>query len=142
MEYTRRTINRDDEINIVTGLIVNTDFAKQIQPLFNKEFFSIPYAKTVCSWALDYFDKYEKAPGPDIASIFESEKQNIRDESQIELIGNFLHNLNDRYVEDESFNVQYAVDNALKYFRFQALDILTDKIKVAKLPGTLRKQKP
>lgn len=137
MEYTRRTINRDDEINIVTGLIVNTDFAKQIQPLFNKEFFSIPYAKTVCSWALDYFNKYEKAPGPDIASIFESEKQNIRDESQIELIGNFLHNLNDKYIESETFNVQYAVDNAVKYFRSQAIEILTDKIKVAKLSGNI-----
>jgi replicative DNA helicase len=137
LEYTRRTINRDDEINIVTGLIVNTDFAKQIQPLFKTEYFSIPYARTVSLWALDYFSKYDKAPGSDIASIFESEKQNIRDDSQVELISNFLHNLNDKYIESETFNVQYALDNAIKYFRFQAVDILTDKIKTAKLSGNV-----
>lgn len=137
MEYTRRTINRDDEIAIVTGLIISTEFTKQIHPLFNKEYFSIPYARTVSTWALNYFEKYDKVPGADISSIFESEKQNIRDESQIELINNFLHNINEKYVEGESFNAQYAIDNAIKYFRSQSLDILTEKIKVAKLSGNI-----
>jgi hypothetical protein len=135
MNYTRISISTEDELRIVTGLIVNSDFTKQIEPIFKREYLSLPYTKIVSEWALEYYRKYDKSPVKDIVSIFESKKSEIRDNSQIELIESFLVNLNRKYEETESYNVQYEVDKAIKFFKFQSLDILTDKIKAAKISG-------
>lgn len=135
MEYARRIIEKDDEVDIVIGLIVSTDFAKQVIPLIRYDLLSIPYARIVARWVVDYFQKYEKAPGPDIAVIFESEKQTLRDDSLINLISTFLQNLNEKYLDSESFNIDYAIDKAVKYLRLQAVENLSDKIRAAKLSG-------
>lgn len=137
MEYTRRTITKDQELDIVTGLIISTDFTKQIQPLYKKEYMTLSYTKIVSEWCLDYYKKYDRSPAMDIMNVFESNKINVRDQAQIETIEIFLNKLNEKYEESDTYNVAYNIDKAVEFFKTSAIDNLIDRIKVKKLSGDI-----
>lgn len=134
MNYERRIVSKNDERDIITGLIVSTEFIKQIRDTYKPEYFTLPYARTVSQWCIEYYDKYEKSPFKDIKSLFESKKDTVLDTSQLEMIDSFLANLSATFEEEpEHYNVQYNVDKAVSFFKGQSLDILIEQIKAAKL---------
>jgi replicative DNA helicase len=137
MEYTKRSVNKDEERDIVIGLIVSSEFIRQIKPVYKKEYFSLPYAKHVSEWCIEYYETYEKAAEKEIIAIFESKKATIRDQDQIEIIEIFINKLNDRFEESGSFNIAYNVDRAVAYFKSAAIDNMVERIKAAKLSGDI-----
>ena len=137
MEYERKSISKDDELAVVTGLITSSEFTKQVIPLYKKEYFTLNYTKIVSGWCVDYFKKYDNAIGLDIMAVFDSEKSGIRDQAVADSIETFLLNLNERYEQSESYNVEYNVDKAVKFFKIGALDIMINQVTMAKLSGSL-----
>ena len=137
MNIERRQIKKDEERDILIGMIISDQFLKAIQPVYKQEFFTLPYTKIVSSWIMKHFEDYGKNPGKEIATIFDAKKIEIRDGEQIESIELFLEKLSERYEETDSYNIEYNVDRAVNYFKARALDNLIDDIKLAKSTGDL-----
>lgn len=128
-KWQRKKIDVNIEKDILIGIITNDRFITELQKMLLPENFKTLYAKKIVMWCSEYFKKYKKAPRKDIQSIFNSyvKKQQNIDETQIELIEEFLSGLSDFYVE-ENFNLQYALDKAEIYFRTQQLELHRDNI--------------
>lgn len=129
MKYKRKSINLDDERKIVIGMIVSTHFLREIYRIYNVDFFQTSFAKIVSTWCIQYFEKYEKAPGIIITELFNGfKKQKNINETQIELIADFLENLSFEYEEENFNNIEYHVDQTEKYFQEQKLKLLKDNL--------------
>ncbi|MCP4648742.1 MAG: hypothetical protein GY853_01500 [PVC group bacterium] len=136
INFESQEINKNEEQDVVLGLIISTDFIKRIRPMYQPEYFNIFYTKTVAKWCIEYYDKYKKAPLKDIKSLFEAKKTAIANESKIELIDTFLSRISDRFEEeDQHYNVDYNVDKAKNYFKGSAIEILEERIKGLRLLG-------
>jgi hypothetical protein len=131
MPKFERVVPEDsEENNIVLGMIISSEFIKQIQKVYRQEFFGQFYTRTVAKWCMDYYLKYDKAPLTDIKSIFESEKIKIPDPNKAETISIFLERINDKYVEEnKKYNVEYYADRALEFFKDASLLSLEEKIR-------------
>jgi hypothetical protein len=136
MQYQRKIINKSDERDIITGMIVSTEFLAGIRPIFRPDLFTLKYARIIAKLCIQYYDEYEIAPSDNIKSLLESNKLMIRGEDDLELIDTFLSSINEKYVdEDINFNVDYEIDKAVKYFKSISLENLTDQIKAAVFSG-------
>ena len=74
MNIERRQIKKDEEKDILIGMIISDQFLKAIQPVYKKEYFTLPYTKIVSSWIMKHYEDYGKNPGKEIATIFESKR--------------------------------------------------------------------
>ena len=128
MNYERVTIEKDQERTILIGMITNTDFLKKIRPLYKPELLTLPYAKAVASWCIEYYDKYDKAPFKDIKAVFESKKPQIRIQEHLEMIDIFLSGLNDDYISSD-FNTDPEIDRAIRYFKGISIDNLVERLR-------------
>lgn len=119
------------ERKIVIAAIVSTDFLKAVRPIYQSRLIQSVLAKRMIKWCTDYFDKYEKAPGIDIESIFYSKLKNDstfpKDVAE-EIEEDILPDLNEEYLEN-GINVGYLIDEATKYFQQRHIQIHTDDIK-------------
>lgn len=121
MTWKRRVVDASAERELITGLIVSTDFTKTIIPSLRLDLIEASFARTVARWCVDYYHKYEKAPGAVIQELFDAERNDL-DDSVAELIENYLADLSDKYTE--SFNVEYSADNSESYLKRRNLEQL------------------
>jgi replicative DNA helicase len=135
-----KKIESDKQKIIITGLIVSDEFCKQITPILYKnnklvsEIFS-SFSKIVVNWCIDYFKEYKKSPKKFIQKIYEDKlEEDIYEESDYELISDFLESLSNHYERQENFNEQYIIDQSIKFLREKSLKYLETQIKL------LRKQ--
>lgn len=117
------------ERRIVTGLVVSTDYIREISKIWKSSFLESATARLLSSWCLDYFSKYQSAPGKDIEGIFTTRMKGLSKE-QVESIENILLGLSDEY-DREQFNVQYLLDQTCKYFQEQNLHQFVSSIEEA-----------
>lgn len=124
MKFRKKNISIETDIEkrIITALIVSDDFCKNIIKSIRLKYFKIDYAKIICKWILDYFEKHRKAPNRHIKDIFIVEKQNLKKE-EIELIDYFLEDISDEY-EEKGLNVNFLIDKAKDYFDKRSHEIL------------------
>ena len=115
------------ERRIVTGLIVDDTYIKEISKVWDSRFLESTTACMLCHWCLDYFNKYQQAPKKDIEGIFTARMKNL-DKDHVEDIGNILSGLSHEY-EREQFNSQYLLDQTYKYFQEQNLRQFADNVK-------------
>lgn len=121
--------NTDIEKEIISGLITNEKFLKEIRQIYKKELIQIPYAKTVADWCFDFYQKYNKAPESSIQEIYNDYSNSKKiDETQSELIGKFLSDLSDQH--SRNTNVQYSIDKAEQYFRTRKIEMLKESLSV------------
>ena len=105
------------ERKIIIGLIVSTEFIQQLRPVLDARLMESPLAQKLARWCLEYFDKYNKAPGRDIEGIY---FQKLRDglpeiiAEQIEQ--DILPSLNEEY-KSSKFNLQYLLDLTKPYLK-------------------------
>ena len=137
MEYSKRTVSKDSERDIVIGLITSEEFIKAVKPVLKKEHMTLPYSKMVLQWAYDYHDKYAKPLNTDINLVFEENKKNIRDQATIESLEVFINRLSERFENSESYNVQYHIDKTIAFAKNSSIDLLIDKLKMSQLSGDL-----
>jgi len=139
-KIVRKSLETTIENQIVTAVIVSTAFISKIEPVINLDFFINPYAKTICKWCLQYFEKYGKAPGMSIKPIFDVEKHNL-DKAEAEIIGTLLSKLSEDYVEGQGVNEEYIYDNALKLFEERDLTLRLEQATRLKDVGKINEAK-
>lgn len=125
-----RVINVDTSIErlIVTGFIVDTDFCRELAEIVSLEYFQSKYVRLIAQWALEYYDRYEKACGEDIEKIFQAEKHK-KEVAEEHLIERFLGDISDEYGAG-GFNSKYTVDQAIKYFKKRDLQITMTNVQI------------
>ena len=120
--------NKNIERRIVIGLISSSAFIKEIREIYSSKFLKASMAKRLASWCVDYYDKYQKAPGMDIEGIyFEKLKKGLPKEIGEEIEEEILPNLNEEYL-DENLNVDYLIDQTKDYFAERHLSMHSEQI--------------
>ncbi|KKL81870.1 hypothetical protein LCGC14_1990460 [marine sediment metagenome] len=122
----RKIIKGDIEKKIATAGIVSTEFCRDVTKIYKPEYIQVDYIRQVLDWVFEYFDEYKKAPERQIQDMFIVEKDEMKQE-QAELIETFLSRISKEHEEKETFNHQYAYDQAEKYFRKRSLQLLFER---------------
>lgn len=120
----------DDEFierRIITGLIVSTEYIREISKVWESRFLESTTARLLSSWCLEYFQQYQRAPGKDIEGIYTA-RMNTLSKEQVEDIADILDGLSREY-EREQFNFQYLLDQTYEYFKKQNLRLFVENIK-------------
>ena len=112
---SRNPIDNKKEKKMLMGLITSDKVCNQLLPIISKnKNFKLPYFNTIVKWVNDFYNLYEKAPGPIIEDLFESNKRKLNDE-EIKLIHLFLTNLSQEHEYDYNTNEEYLVSSSIEY---------------------------
>lgn len=137
MMIRRKPVDTSIERKIVTGMIISTEYLKNIIPIYKQEYsLTQNYLKSIADWCIEYFNKFEEAPKQHIQDIFLIHKNNnaIDDIETIEL---FLSDISDEYAKEPTFNVKYITDLTEKHFRLQALKEFDSKLNLSIIGGNV-----
>lgn len=107
------------ERKIIIALITSTEFIRGIQDKWSVDLFESSTAKRLATWCIEYYDKYQRAPGKEIEGIFyEKVKAGLPKELSEEIAEEILPRLSEEYeIQLESPpNVEYLIDLAKAYF--------------------------
>lgn len=116
------------ERRIVIGLIVSDTYIKEVSRIWDPRILQSQMAQTLASWAMEYFEKYEKAPGKDIEGIYlQKLKAGLNKDVAEDIEEDILPDLSDEY-DRTHFNVQYLMDQTKAYFRERNLSLFADQI--------------
>jgi len=122
---------------VVTGLIVSTDYLQQIRTNWNIQFLEDATAKRIAGWCWEYFEKYNKAPGKEIKSIFyQKVKEGLPKDTAEEIEQDILPDLSEEYEQTE-FNLKYYIDETQRYFKERSLIIHNDQVQALITEGKL-----
>jgi len=108
------------ERKIIIGLIVSTDYIREVEKIWNPLFLESEMARMIAVWCLDYFRKYRNAPRKDIEGLYVAKMKEGLSEQQSEFIEAILQNLSHEY-ERGQFNEGYLLDQTRSYFQEQQL---------------------
>lgn len=125
------------ERQIITGMIVNTEFLKGINQIYEEQFQTL-MARRIGGWCIEHFKQYDQAPVQHIEDIFKRNKKRLKKDEKF-LIEEFLMRLSKKYESSNGFNVEYILDIAEEYFRKVAIDQLRDKLGSALEKGKVTK---
>ena len=110
------------ERQIITGLIISDQFAKEVIPIYTPESLRLDYARTIAEWCVEYYGEYGEAPGKNIQDIYQTKvKSNLLDPERAEDVEDFLTSISEEYEADEAFNVKYVIDKAERHFKISSL---------------------
>jgi len=128
----RRKVDTLKEQRILTGMIMSDEVIAGIFPMFNADYFEIPYAKLIAEWCVDYYRKYDRAPGEDIEGIFLSRQDSLEDGLKHN-IASFISALSTRY-EDEiiQVNPDTILSEAEEIFRVRSLALFEEELEEAR----------
>ena len=119
----------DEERTVLIGMIVDKVVLGRIVPKYDKGMFRSPWANRVSFWCITYFNKYQKAPGPHIQSIYETWASNTHNKDTVEIVGQFLGSLSRQYTRlRRDSNSEYVIDTAAQYFNKVKLERLSEAI--------------
>jgi len=134
----RRTVSVQVEKQMLTGMIVSDRFLREVRAIFRPELLQVPYVRIAAQWCLDYWEKYERAPGRYIQDIYSSNKRNAAmDGELLEQMGEFLAGISEEFDATEQFNAEYLLDCTEQCFRSRNLKNLADDINTALLSENL-----
>jgi len=124
------------ERQIIIGLITSTEYCQKIQGVWNTRLLDSAMARRIAGWCWDYFDKYHKAPGSDIETIY----YNAIRENQIpknlaeEIEQDILPGLSKEYGR-EGLDITPLLDSTDKYLNAQHLKLFTAMIDALSAEG-------
>lgn len=113
----------DDEFierRIIIGMIISTDYLRAINEFWEPKYIESTAIKTIASWCIEYFNKYNKAPRRDIEGIYTAKLKSGIKPQQAEAIETILQSLNDEF-KHKKFNRAYLVDETIHYFQERRL---------------------
>jgi hypothetical protein len=120
-------IDSSHERQILTALLVDSTVLGRIASKWQGNMFRTSYANLVANWAIEYFNKYQKAPMKHIEGIFETWAEQSKDKNTINLIEKFLSGLSDDYKElKKGSNSDYLIDLSGTYFNQVCLEKLIE----------------
>lgn len=118
----RQKLDLTEERNIITYMITEDRFLREIIPMIHARYFQSTYAQIVSGWVLEYWYKYKEAPKKVIKDIYSKKSQLIRDEEEAETISEFLTRLSENWEESRSNNIAYSIQQASHYLRVRSLE--------------------
>lgn len=135
----RNTDSLRIERQITIGLITSTDFAKRLEPYWASTALRSTTAKRLCKWCWEYFKQHKSAPGRHIEVLFweKVKTDNLPKEVAEEIELEILPSLSDEF-EHASFNVEYVLQNALKFLSERKLENLVDLLKAKLAKGEVK----
>jgi DNA-binding GntR family transcriptional regulator len=124
---------------IITAMVVSTPFLREVRDIYSEEFLAADYQRLVARWCIEHYAEYNKAPGKNIQTIYETAVERkdpaLRDESARDLVAQFLSGLSNEYDAkssgEGSINVPYLLDEAERRFRTRDLEHLKREIEDA-----------
>lgn len=117
------------ERRIIIGMIVSNQYMAEISKIWDSRILKAPMAQRLAGWCIDYFEKYEQAPGRDIEGIYiEQLKKGLPKDIAEDIEEEILPELSDEYERDK-FNYTYLLDQTKQYFRERRLQLFSDQIK-------------
>lgn len=130
----RKAIETRHEELIIIGMILSDFVLERIQPFWKPELLKLPYIRQVGGWCIEYWEKYKRAPGKEIQSIFYDEKIETMDEDQAILFEKILSTLSDRWGNAE-INSPRTIDIAKDHFNKLIINKLIQDLEAAKANG-------
>lgn len=127
----KRNLDKSDirlERQIVTALITSDSFLREMTPILSEDVFRLPWAKTVYRWCSDFYEHEKEAPKKHVEDFYLSQAPQM-EESQADLLKEFLGNLSENYKEESSFNEGYIAKRAETYARKRRADKTQKEIK-------------
>ena len=124
------------ERRIVTGMVLSTDYLRIIQPFLKTELLESAMPRLLAEWCMEYFKKYNRAPGKDIEGIYTAKLRDGLDKDHAEAIELLLESLSDEYSRTK-FNVDYLLDQTRKYLSERHLQKHVDSIRAELQSGSL-----
>jgi hypothetical protein len=124
------------ERRIVTGLIVSTDYIREVSQTWDPRLLGSPDARLLAEWCLEHYNKYHVAPGRHIQDIYTGKLKDGLDKEQAEDIEGILNGLSDEY-DLEHFNVPYLLDQTRRYFQEQHLQNFVEELQGELSRGSL-----
>jgi hypothetical protein len=116
------------ERQIIIGLITSTEFIQHIHVNWDNSLLESKTAQRLALWCMEYFEKYKRAPGKDIESIyFEKLRTGDLPKDLGEDIEEILEDLSEEY--EERFNLEYTLDRTSLYLKERQLEKLSETIK-------------
>jgi hypothetical protein len=116
------------ERKLIMLLVMNDDFISKLRPILNPDDLSTSYAKEVATWCVEFYDNFDKAPGPAIQDIFVSKREFIPEDDTIKAIGEFLSKTLVEYDPDNFTNIPFYIDSSEKYLRRNNILRLNERV--------------
>lgn len=129
MAVKRTQIDTALEKQILIGMIVSTEYLRDVTPIYMPDLLEIKFAPIVANWCMTYYNTYKKAPGLLIQELFESWERNNTNSEQIKYIDDFLATLSDEHEHADKFNAPYIMDKTLVYFKKRSYQLLSDDLR-------------
>ena len=118
-----------DERRVLTGMIVDQIVLANIADKWDGKMFNNRWSNLIGKWCVDFYRRYDKAPGPAIEGLFESWSQGAHDDDTVQLVEKFLTRLSGDYDElAKESNSDYLVDRAAEHFNRVRLDRLKEAL--------------
>jgi len=115
------------ERKIIIGLITSTEYLQQITNIWDVKLIEDTTAKRIAGWAWAHFEKYGRAAGRDIETIFFEKAKNLPKIIAEEIEKDIMPSLSEEF-EQESFNLEYMLDETQKYFKERRLKLFASDI--------------
>ena len=126
------------ERKLIIGLITSTEFCRRLKDIWNVRLIESSTAKRIASWVWEYFEKYGKAPGKDMESIFYTKLKETKLPKDLaeEIEEDILPSLSDESLA-EDFNLEYNLEKAEKYLNERHLQLHTDTVEALRQEGKI-----
>lgn len=136
MDLKVEKLDTKKEERVLLAMIVSGDFMGRILSTLDLTLFTSKASKTIAKWCLNYYTEYEEAPGNNLNTIFEYSELELS-ETDRKYIGGLLEKIGElgRTVANDTFNVEYQIDQAMAFFRSKKLEKLMAKIQNDLLSG-------
>ena len=124
------------ERKIVIGLITSTEYIQQIAHVWDVDLLESSVSKRVATWCMEYYEKYNKAPGKDIQSIYASKADSLPEDIAEGIEEDYLPGLNEE-IQDDPINLNYLLDQTYEFFTTRNLENHSEEIQGLLLSGEL-----
>ncbi len=117
------------ERKILIGLITSTEYCQKIRAIWNIDLMESDMAKRLSTWIWEYFDKYNKAPGPDMEILYFSKLKESRLPKSVaeEIEQDILPGLSSQYSQ-EGVDIKPLIDETERYFNERHYSLLSENI--------------
>lgn len=125
----RKKFSTKKEMDLIIGMIVSDEFLSGVAPIFEHKFLLSSANRTIARWAIEYYERYQKAPKETIQEIFAYKQKDSRmSDVEVESIEKVLTNLSSVFESMENYNWTFFLDQSEKYLAERKLSLLTLEI--------------
>jgi archaellum biogenesis ATPase FlaH len=132
----RRKVDSGLERQFITALITSKPFLASADPVIDLDLIQSPHFRQIAEWCIEYFRKYDDAPGRGIESIYYAWAENQEPtDTTVDAIHDLLGYLSDQYDAASTINVPHLVDELGTYLSMRSLARVEENLQSALARG-------